>query len=321
MIYLKEMDELRYIQKCIVAGNIWRNLNWMSVPLEVVTLSFKTERITSLVERPFPGQNRLQHSLQLKDSWRKTSVNDFMSKDCKLFSQMSQKLPQHTWWDSSLWNITLLKDAEEEPSIKISSAYVPSGTLRYLWAGGPCIANQLHSLCPSLYPFELSDDHFLDGPMSYLIWSKHCFSLKWNQIEQQSLPCFLLSNMRNDFQPEMVHTLVAVRSKKVPTILHIPSIPTNFHNSPLFPPCTAPSPSFMNTLGTLGSRPRHPVGYFLGRRQNWVKPIRFGFVSDCNVAVQCQLSMFVHCICSSPVLSTCSRKVERACREYSCREW
>ena len=118
----------------------------------------------------------------------------------------------------------------------------------------------------------------------------------------------------------MVHTLVAVRSKKVPTILHILSIPTNFHNSPLFPPCTAPSPSFMNTLGTLGSRPRHQVGYFLGRRQNWVKPFRFGFVSDCNVAVQCQLSMFVHCICSSPVLSTCSRKVERACREFSCAE-
>ena len=138
---------------------------------------------------------------------------------------------------------------------------------------------------------------------------------------KSSLPYLLLFNMRNDFQPEMVHTLVAVRSKKVPTILHIPSIPTNFHNSPLFPPCTAPAPSFMNTLGTLGSRPRHPVGYFLGRRQNWVKPIRFGFVSDCNVAVQCQLSMFVQCICTSPVLSTCSRKVERACREYSCREW
>ena len=184
MIYLEEngwVENLRYIQKCSVAGNIWRNFNWMSVPLEVVTLSFKTERITSLVERPFPGQNRLQHSLQLKDSWRKTSVNDFMSKDCKLFSQMSQKLPQHTWWDSSLWNITLLKDAEEEPSIKISSAYVPSGTLRYLWAGGPCIANQLYSLCPSFYPFELSDYHFLDGPTSYLIWSKHCFSLKCNQ--------------------------------------------------------------------------------------------------------------------------------------------
>ena len=294
----------------------------MSVPLEVVTLPFKTERITSLVQRPFPGQNRLQHSLQLKDSWRKTSVNDFMSKDCKLFSQMSQKLPQHTWWDGSLWNITLLKDAEEEPSIKISSGYVPSGTLRYLWAGGPCIANQLYSLCPSFYPFELSDYQFFDGLMSYLIWNQNTDFLS-NEIKSNNRAFYviLLFNMRNDFQPEMVHTLVAVRSKKVPTILHIPSIPTNFHNSPLFPPCTAPSPSFMNTLGTLGSRPRPEVGYFLGRRQNWVKPIRFGFVSDCNVAVQCQLSMFVHCICTSPVLSTCSGKVERACREYSCREW